>query len=97
LLQRALVAAELPADTLQVIADPDQRLGRTNCSNSTNTLSGGDSRGGAALHRFCVEHATMPVIVGGIGIVHAYIDHTANPTYVRDIVVNGRVQRPSVC
>ncbi|MFM7677312.1 MAG: gamma-glutamyl-phosphate reductase, partial [Roseiflexaceae bacterium] len=46
---------------------------------------------------FCVEHATMPVIVGGIGIVHAYIDQTANPQYVRDIVVNARVQRPSVC
>jgi len=96
LLQRALVAANLPADTLQVIADPDRGLVEQ-LLKLDKYVDVVIPRGGAALHRFCVEHATMPVIVGGIGIVHAYIDHTANPTYVRDIVVNGRVQRPSVC
>jgi glutamate-5-semialdehyde dehydrogenase len=96
LLQQALADVNLPADALQVIDDPDRGL--------VEQLLKLDAyidvvipRGGAALHRFCVEHATMPVIVGGIGVVHAYIDGSAKQEHVRDIVVNGRVQRPSVC
>lgn len=95
-LQRALQAANLPADALQVIDNPDRAL-IEQLLKLDKYVDVVIPRGGAALHRFCVEHATMPVIVGGIGIVHAYIDHTANPHYVRDIVVNARVQRPSVC
>lgn len=95
-LQRALSAAGLPADALQVIDNPDRGLVEQ-LLKLDKYVDVVIPRGGAALHRFCVEHATMPVIVGGIGIVHAYIDETANPDYVREIVVNGRVQRPSVC
>ena len=83
-------------DILQAITDPDRVLVEQLLKLDTY-VDVVIPRGGAALHRFCVEHATMPVIVGGIGIVHAYIDHTANPQFVQDIVVNGRVQRPSVC
>ena len=96
LLQRALADVGLPADALQAITDPDRGLVEQ-LLKLDKYVDVVIPRGGAALHRFCVEHATMPVIVGGIGIVHAYIDGTANPQYVRDIVVNGRVQRPSVC
>jgi glutamate-5-semialdehyde dehydrogenase len=96
LLQRALADVGLPADALQAITDPDRGLVEQ-LLKLDKYVDVVIPRGGAALHRFCVENATMPVIVGGIGIVHAYIDGTANPQYVRDIVVNGRVQRPSVC
>jgi glutamate-5-semialdehyde dehydrogenase len=96
LLQRALADVGLPADALQAITDPDRGLVEQ-LLKLDKYVDVVIPRGGAALHRFCVENATMPVIVGGIGIVHAYIDGTANPHYVRDIVVNGRVQRPSVC
>lgn len=95
-LQRDLQAANLPADALQVIDNPDRGLVEQ-LLKLDKYVDVVIPRGGAALHRFCVEHATMPVIVGGIGIVHAYVDQTANPQYVRDIVVNARVQRPSVC
>jgi glutamate-5-semialdehyde dehydrogenase len=96
LLQRALADVGLPADALQAITDPDRGLVEQ-LLKLDKYVDVVIPRGGATLHRFCVENATMPVIVGGIGIVHAYIDGTANPQYVRDIVVNGRVQRPSVC
>jgi glutamate-5-semialdehyde dehydrogenase len=96
LLQRALADVGLPADALQAITDPDRGLVEQ-LLKLDKYVDVVIPRGGAALHRFCVENATMPVIVGGIGVVHAYIDGTANPQYVRDIVVNGRVQRPSVC
>ena len=41
--------------------------------------------------------ATIPVITGGIGVCHAYVDHTAPLDQVAPIIVNAKVQRPSVC
>ena len=35
-------------------------------------------RGGAGLHQFCAENATIPVITGGIGICHIYVDESAD-------------------
>jgi glutamate-5-semialdehyde dehydrogenase len=94
--QEALAGAGLPGDAIQVIDDPDRAL--------VDRLLKLDRyvdviipRGGAALHRFCVENATIPVIVGGIGVCHAYVDLAADRAKVVPIVHNGKVQRPSVC
>ena len=43
------------------------------------------------------EHATIPVITGGIGICHAYVDQAADPSKAVPIVFNAKVQRPTVC
>jgi glutamate-5-semialdehyde dehydrogenase len=54
-------------------------------------------RGGAGLHKFALQHATIPVITGGIGICHIYVDQSADPEKVIPIVHNAKVQRPTVC
>ena len=54
-------------------------------------------RGGAALHRLCREQATIPVITGGMGICHVFVDESADLARAVDIVENAKVQRPSVC
>jgi glutamate-5-semialdehyde dehydrogenase len=54
-------------------------------------------RGGPGLHQFALENATIPVITGGIGICHVYIDRSADPEMVVPIVHNAKVQRPTVC
>jgi len=54
-------------------------------------------RGGAGLHQFALENATIPVITGGIGICHIYVDSSADPKNVIPIVHNAKVQRPTVC
>jgi glutamate-5-semialdehyde dehydrogenase len=54
-------------------------------------------RGGAALHRLCREQATIPVITGGMGICHIFVDESADLARAVDIVENAKVQRPSVC
>lgn len=54
-------------------------------------------RGGASLHQFALENATIPVITGGIGICHVYVDYNADPEKVVPIVHNAKVQRPTVC
>ncbi|GAB4535131.1 MAG: glutamate-5-semialdehyde dehydrogenase [Anaerolineae bacterium] len=54
-------------------------------------------RGGAGLHTFALQNATIPVITGGIGICHVYVDRNADPEKVIPIVHNAKVQRPTVC
>ncbi len=54
-------------------------------------------RGGPDLHRRCREESTIPVMTGGIGICHTFVDDTADLVRAVDIVENAKVQRPSVC
>jgi glutamate-5-semialdehyde dehydrogenase len=54
-------------------------------------------RGGAGLHKFALENATIPVITGGIGICHIYVDPSADPKKAIPIIHNSKVQRPTVC
>ncbi len=54
-------------------------------------------RGGGALHALCREQATMPVITGGIGICHFFVDESVVQEGALDVIENAKVQRPSVC
>ncbi len=54
-------------------------------------------RGGAGLIKFVAETANMPVVTGGIGVCHTYIDKSADIQKAVDIVYNAKVQRPTVC
>ena len=54
-------------------------------------------RGSAALIETVVTESTVPVIETGAGIVHIVLDESAPLDWARDIVVNAKVQRPSVC
>jgi glutamate-5-semialdehyde dehydrogenase len=54
-------------------------------------------RGGAGLHRYCRENSTIPVITGGIGICHLFVDQSADLEKSVQVIQNAKVQRPSVC
>ncbi len=54
-------------------------------------------RGGPDLIRTVVEQARVPVIETGVGNVHIYIDASAAYDMAERIVLNAKVQRPSVC
>jgi len=54
-------------------------------------------RGGAGLIKLIVENATMPVVAGGIGVCHTYVDKDADLKKAVDIAYNAKVQRPTVC
>lgn len=95
-IHQVLVKFDLPLTTVQFIDDPDRRY--------VNQLVKMDSyvdllipRGGNRLQEFCKQEATMPVLTGGIGICHLYVDATADLVRVVDVVENAKVQRPSVC
>jgi glutamate-5-semialdehyde dehydrogenase len=54
-------------------------------------------RGGAGLIEFVRENASMPVVAGGIGVCHTYVDKGADVNKAVAIVYNAKVQRPMVC
>lgn len=54
-------------------------------------------RGSAGLIETVVTESTVPVIETGAGVVHIVVDATAPDDWTRDIVLNAKVQRPSVC
>jgi glutamate-5-semialdehyde dehydrogenase len=54
-------------------------------------------RGGADLIKLVSENAAMPVVTGGIGVCHTYIDKSADVDKAVAIAHNAKVQRPTVC
>jgi glutamate-5-semialdehyde dehydrogenase len=54
-------------------------------------------RGGAALHEFCRQNSRIPVITGGIGICHLFVDQSADQARAIEVIRNAKIQRPSVC
>ncbi len=54
-------------------------------------------RGGAGLIKFVTENASMPVVSGGVGVCHTYVDKSADVAKSVAIAFNAKVQRPTVC
>ncbi len=54
-------------------------------------------RGGAGLIKFVTENAAMPVVSGGIGVCHTYVDKSADVAKAVAIAFNAKGQRPTVC
>ncbi len=97
----ALAQHGIPEGAVQVIGDPD-RARMLELLKLDDLIDAIIPRGGAGLHRFCVENATVPVIVGGVGVVHLYLDESYVPDQAGvqsacELIVNSKVQRPSAC
>ena len=86
----------VPTDAVQLIRTKDRALVK-DLLTANEYIDMIIPRGGPGLHRFAVENATIPVITGGIGICHVYVDSSADPEKVPPIVYNAKVQRPTVC
>jgi len=92
----ALQTQDLPLDAIQFIDDPDRArvLELLKLHEYVDVII---PRGGEALHRFCREHSQIPVITGGIGICHLFVDESANLEKSLAVIHNAKTQRPSVC
>jgi len=95
-IQQALAEAAFPLAAVQSIDNPDRNL-VTQLLRLDKYVDMIIPRGGAGLHKLCREQATIPVITGGIGVCHLFVDESADFPRALDIVENARVQRPSVC
>ena len=95
-LARALATTEVPAQAVQYIEDPDRAL-VAELLRLDEYVDMIVPRGGAGLHRLCKEKSTIPVITGGIGICHVFVDASADLGAAARIIENAKTQRPSVC
>jgi len=94
--QAALTRVGLPHASVQYVDDPDRAL-VMELLRLDKYVDMIIPRGVNALHQLCREHSSIPVITGGIGICHAFVDDTADLSRALDIIENSKVQRPSVC
>jgi len=95
-IRSALVDVGLPADALVLVEDASreaavefmQQRGFVDCL---------IPRGGPSLIRSILDNATVPYVIDGDGNCHVYVDEAADLAMATDIIVNAKVQRPSVC
>ncbi len=96
LLQQAIGSAGLPAESVQTI-DPFGREGATLLMQARGYVDVLIPRGSAGLIQAVVTQSKVPVIETGAGVVHIFLDESANADWAVEIVHNSKVQRPSVC
>jgi glutamate-5-semialdehyde dehydrogenase len=95
-IQEAVARAGMPDGVVQFVENTDRAL-------VSHMLKMGDCidlmipRGGAELIRFVAQNAAMPVVSGGIGVCHTYVDQSADLDRAVAIAYNAKVQRPTVC
>jgi len=95
-LGRALIQSGIPIEAIQFIDSPDRAL-VLELLHLKDYVDMIIPRGGAGLHEFCRENSHIPVITGGIGICHLFVDDTADQDAALRIIHNAKTQRPSVC
>lgn len=96
LVRAACEANDIPADVVQLITSTDRAL--------VPELLGMDDvidlvipRGGTGLQNLVKQHAKMPVVYGGIGVCHLYVDASADIEKCIPLINNAKTQAPSVC
>ncbi len=96
LIHRAIGEAGLPTDAVQFVDDTDRALVDVMLG-MKEYISLLVPRGGTGLINFVAENAAMPVVTGGVGVCHTYVDRDADTDMAASIVYNAKVQRPTVC
>ncbi len=96
LVQQAVTRAGVPDGAVQFIDNTDRAL-VDHLLRMNDIIDLIIPRGGAGLIKFVSESASMPVVSGGIGVCHTYVDRSADVAKAVAIAVNAKVQRPTVC
>ncbi|SMH37722.1 glutamate-5-semialdehyde dehydrogenase [Rathayibacter oskolensis] len=96
LLQEAVASVGLPAELIQTV-DDHGRDGARALMRARGYVDVLVPRGSAGLIESVVTESTVPVIETGAGVVHVFLDETADERWAIDIVHNAKTQRPSTC
>lgn len=95
-LQQGLSKSDLPAKSIQLITDPSRTFAAS-FMQANEYIDCLIPRGGAGLIKAVLTQATVPVIETGTGNCHIYVHEDADLAIAEQILLNGKVQRPSVC
>ena len=95
-LREGFVKAGLPPDSVVLVEDTSHEAA-VEFMRLRGVIDCLIPRGGPSLIASVLEHATVPYVIDGDGNCHIYVDATASLPKAAEIVVNAKVQRPSVC
>lgn len=95
-IHRALKKSALPVDAVQLIEDTSRETAQE-LFQLNDYLDVLIPRGGEKLIQTVIRESTVPVIETGAGNCHAFIDASAKQNMAEEIVLNAKLQRPSVC
>ena len=96
LVQQAASRAGVPEGAVQFVENTDRSL-VNEMLKLNEYIDLMIPRGGEPFVKFVIRNAAMPVVAGGIGVCHTYVDRTADIEKAVAIVYNAKVQKPSVC
>ena len=96
IMRRALASCGLPENAINLVEDTARETA-TQMMKLNGYLDVLIPRGGAGLIQSVVMNATVPVIETGTGNCHVYVDASADLEMAKNILVNAKCQRPSVC
>lgn len=95
-LTKAAEEAELPDGTFNLVEDTT-RESSVALMRLNKYLDVIIPRGGAGLIRSVTENSTVPTIETGVGNCHVFVDESADLLMAKEIVINAKTSRPSVC
>ena len=95
-LQKGLLKANLPAESIQLIPTRD-RAAVQGLLKMTEYIDVIVPRGGKSLVGLVQSEARVPVFAHLEGIVHIYLDKTADPKKAFDVILNSKTRRTGIC
>ncbi|MFD1142217.1 glutamate-5-semialdehyde dehydrogenase [Larkinella insperata] len=95
LIHRVLAEFDLPAATVALM--PPDRAVVNELLTATRYIDIIIPRGSDSLIQYVRQNSLVPTIETGAGVCHTYVEQTADLEKARDIVINAKVSRPSVC
>ncbi len=96
LMRDALKTTKISPDVIQLVPSDDRDTVKA-LLNARGKVDLVIPRGSASLIRMVVDESTVPTIETGAGVCHVYIDEFADLAKALPIIINSKVQRPSVC
>lgn len=95
-IRQVLHANGMPVDAIQFVDDPDRELVREMLQMDAY-IDLIIPRGSNTLQQFCRDNSRIPVVYGGIGICHLFVDQSADLEASLRVIRNAKIQAPSVC
>lgn len=96
LIKNALVLNNFNPDVVQIIEDTDRKYA-IELMHMNQFIDVLIPRGSASLINTVLENSTIPVIETGVGNCHIFVDESADLNMAKSIILNAKIQRPSVC
>jgi glutamate-5-semialdehyde dehydrogenase len=96
IMREALADTKISPDVIQLVPSDDRETVKA-LLHARGKVDLVIPRGSAALIRMVVDDSTVPTIETGAGVCHVYIDEFADLAKAVPIIINSKVQRPSVC